>query len=179
VYLQPDQADIVKIVEAVINYDSLPFRKEHKAKQVPLSVNLRKLQITVPDTTSEVPPPSDHGKVSIFNLFNSLVDQQRFFERADSSYFLFQNNIIKSFALDDKILAGIKTTTLTEQQRITNAHEPVHYYDLTIPILSADNKKAYVELTNNCSNCGGATAFYLQKKVSGWTVVGWQRRWMH
>ena len=86
---------------------------------------------------------------------------------------------MKSFALDNKILAGIKTTTLTEQQRIANAHKPVHYYDLTIPILSADNKKAYVELTNNCSNCGWATAYYLQKKVTGWTVVGCQRRWMN
>ena len=178
-YSQPDQADIIKIVEAVINDDSLSFHKGQETNQIPLSINLRKLQVIVPDTTSEVPPPPDHDKVSIFNLFNTVVDQQIFFARADSSYFLFQNNIIKTFTLDDKMLVGIKTTTLTEQQQIANAHQPVHYYDLTIPILSADNKKAYVELTNNCSNCGDAIALFLQKEVSGWTVVGCQRRWMY
>jgi hypothetical protein len=178
-YSQPDQADIIKIVEAVINDDSLSFHKRQETNQIPLSINLRKLQVFVPDTTSEVPPPSDLDKVSIFNLFNTLVDQQIFFARADSSYFLFQNNIIKTFTLDDKILVGIKMTTLIEQQQIDNAQESVNYYDLTIPILSADNKKAYVELTNNCSNCSGAIALFLQKEVSGWTVVGWQRRWMY
>jgi len=54
----------------------------------------------------------------------------------------------------------------------------VRYYDLTIPIFSLDNKKAYVELTNNCDDCGGATAYYLEKISNKWTIVGWERVWM-
>ena len=178
-FLPADKKDINEIVEAVVHQDSLPFLKGGAQGSIPLSINLRKLYVAVPDTTRGVPPPADHSTVSIFNLFNSLVNQQRFFERADSSYFIFQNNSIDSFIIDKTITENIATTTFAEMQQKNNPKHFARYYDLTIPILSSNQKKAYIELTNNCSGCGGATAFYLERINGKWTVAGWQSLWMN
>jgi len=178
-FLTVDKQDINEIVSAIINHDSLLIAKADGPQPTPLSVDLRKLRVAVPDTTTEIPQPIDHTTVSIFNLFNSLVDHQRFFERTDSSYFLFQNNSIETFIIDKTLTEIFATTTFSEQQQKTGANQSVHYYDLTIPILSTNQRKAYIELTNNCSDCGGATAFYLEKIKGKWTVVGWQRLWMN
>ncbi|MBS3922003.1 MAG: hypothetical protein KGZ37_02495 [Nitrosarchaeum sp.] len=178
-FLLPDEKDINDIVEAVVNQDSMPFLKTNIPYPIPLSLDLRKIRVTVPDTATEVPPPVDHTTISIFNLFNSVVDYQRFFERTDSSYFLFQNNSLDSFIIDKTLTKKLVTTTFSEQRQKTASNLSVRYYDLTIPILSTDHRKAYIELTNNCSDCGGATAFYLEKINSKWTVVGWQRLWMN
>jgi len=178
-FLTPDKKDINDIVEAVVNQNELLFRDTTILNPSPLSIDLRKLRVTVPDT-GEVPPPIDLTSVSIFNLFNALVNHQRFFDRTDSSYFLFQNNRIKTFSIDKAVAEKlVASTSFAEQQRENELNKPTHYYDLTIPILSADNKKAYIEWTTNCSGCGGATAFYLEKINNKWTVVGSQTRWMN
>ena len=155
------------------------FVDSDNSQLIPLSVNLRKLRVTVPDTTSDVSPPIDHNTVSIFNLLNSLVNNKRFFERSDSSYFLFQNNSVDTFTIDKSITEKLAIMNSYVQQQKINSTRFAHYYDLTIPILSVDKKKAYIELTNNCSGCGGATAFYLEKIDSMWTVIGWQRLWLN
>ena len=174
-----DKKEINEIIEAVANQDSLPIHNTNKLEPIPLSLNLRKLRVIVPDTTTDVPPPINHNMISIFDLFNSMVDQQRFFGRTDSSYFLFQNNSIDSFIIDKTLTEKLAIKTFSEQRQKTASTQLVRYYDLTIPILSTDHRKAYIELTNNCSDCGGATAFYLEKINSKWTVVGWQRLWMN
>lgn len=178
-FLPPDKKSVNEIVEAVINHDSLLFLNPDSSRQILLSVNLRKLRVIVPDTTTDVPPPIDHNTVSIFNLFNSLVNHQRFFGRSDSTYFLSQNNAMDTFTIDKTLTEKIAVTTLSEQQQKTNSNQFAHYYDMTIPILTVDQKKAYIELTNNCSGCGGATAYYLERSNSKWIVVGWQRLWIN
>lgn len=178
--MPPDKKDINDIIETVVSQDGLPFRDTSILNPSALSIDLRKIRVIVPDIRGDVPPPVDHTTVSIFDLFNSLVNHQRFFDQTDSSYFLFQNNSIKEFSIDKTIAEKLAaTTTLSEQQRENELGNPIHYYDLTIPILSADNKKAYVEWTTNCSGCGGVTAFYLEKSKDKWTIVGWQRRSMN
>jgi len=178
--LPPDKKDINEIIEAIISRDSLSFNKKSAegSNSIPLLINLRKIRVILTDTTSEVPPPIDHKTVSIFELFNSLVDSQRFFNRVDSSYFFFQNDTVKDFTIDKTIVEKLSVdTTLTGQHKINDSNKSSSYYDLTIPIFSADNMKAYIELTTNCSGCGGATSYYLQKIDSKWKVVGWQNRW--
>lgn len=178
-FLPPNKKDINDIIQAVVMQDSLLFPDTDNLKQIPLSVNLRKLRVIVPDTTNNFPPPIDHSKISIFTLFNSLVNHQRFFERSDSSYFLSQNNSIDTCTIDKSITEKLAVTTLDEQQQKIDSGKLVHYYDLTIPILSADQMKAYIELTNNCSGCGGATGIYLKKANNKWIVAGWLRLWMN
>jgi hypothetical protein len=172
-----DKKDINEIVKAIVNQNNLPFHKTNKPETIPLSINLRKLRVTVPDTTTEVPPPVDHNTVSIFKLFNSLVEHQRFFARIDSSFFLFQNTSVDSFIIDKTMTEKLVTTTFYEQQQKAASNLTLRYYDLTIPILSADQRKAYIELTNNCSGCGGATAFFLEKTNSKWIIAGWRSLW--
>lgn len=81
--------------------------------------------------------------------------------------------------IDKSISQALLTTTFSKERQKRNTGLENHYYDLTIPILSADNRKAYIELTNNCNGCGGATAFYLEKINDKWTIVGWEGRWMN
>ena len=181
-FLPPDKKDINEIVEAVIKQDSSRLKNitVGDPNNVPLSIDLRKIRVILTDTTTDVPPPIDHTQVSVFNLFNSLVDSQRFFSRTDSLYFFFQNDSIKTFTIDKTVAEKLAaTTTLVEQQQKHDSNQTIRYYDFTIPIFSADNNKAYIEWTTNCSGCGGATSYYLEKINSKWTVVGWQQRWMN
>ena len=180
-FLLPDKKDINEIIETVINYDSTLLKNITAANtnNIPMLLDLRKIRVILIDTTTDVPPPVDLTTVSVFNLFNSLVDNQRFFSRADSLYFFFQNDAVKTFTIYKTLAEKLATTTLFEQQQKHDSNQTIRYYDLTIPIFSADNKKAYIEWTTNCSGCGGATSFYLEKIINKWTVVGWQRRWMN
>ena len=181
-FLPPDKNDISEVIEAVIKQDSSLLQSKSVAhfNTIPLLLDLRKLRVILTDTTTDRPPPIDHTAVSIFNLFNSLVDNQRFFNRTDSSYFFFQNETVKTFTIDTTTTTKglVATITLAEQQQKQDLNKSIQYYDLTIPIFSADNRKAYVERTRNCIGCSGATSFYLGKINDRWTVVGWQRRWM-
>jgi hypothetical protein len=192
-FIPPNSKDVNEIINAVINQDSLRFRKkatgagtqENNNEQediihsntIPLSVDLRKIRVIAPDAITGVPPPVDLSSVSIFELFNIAVNNQRFFNKIDSSYLFFQNDAIKKYLIDTAIAKKLAMTSLSEQQQKFKSNQLVRYYDLTIPILSADNNRAYVELTSNCQGCGGATAFYLEKTNSKWVIVGWQRRW--
>jgi len=180
ILLPPDKKDINEIIEAVIRQDSLPFVKKPvvDSNSIPLLKNLRKVRVILTDTTSEVPPPVDHTTVSVFDLLNSLVGNQKFFNRADSSYFFFQNDTVKDFSIEKTILDKLSVnTTLSEKQGMDSPNKFSPYYDLTIPIFSADNTRAYVEWTTNCMGCGGATSFYLQKTDNKWKVVGWRKLW--
>ena len=179
VFLPPDKKDINEIVAAVINRDSLVFTKKPATdpNPIPLLVDLRKIRVILTDT-ADVPQPMDLTTVSIFDLFNSLVNNQRFFSRTDSSYFLFQNDSVKTYTIDKIIAEKLAyTTTLVEQQQKHESNKSTSYYDLTIPIFSADNKRAYIVWTTNCLGCGGATAFYLEKINGEWTIVGFQILW--
>lgn len=175
----PDKKDINEIIETIIYKDSSLFIKNILADSgaLPLSVDLRKLKVIITDTTLGIPPPIDHTLVSIFDLSIILVDNQRFFNKVDTSYFLFQNGAIIEFTIDSSLANKLVSIKLSDKQRLPNQSQSVKYYDLTIPLFSRDNEKAYIELTTNCPGCGGATAFYLEKINSKWKVVGMENRW--
>src|SRR5216110_1997887 len=78
-FLPPEKNDINEVIEAVFKQDSslLQSKSVTDSNNIPLLLDLRKLRVILTDTTTGVPPPIDHTAVSIFNLFNSLVDNQR------------------------------------------------------------------------------------------------------
>lgn len=53
------------------------------------------------------------------------------------------------------------------------------YYIMTIPILSKDNQKAYVELNLYCGSlCGAGMSIYLQKLNGKWTIIHPRDTWI-
>lgn len=194
----PPKQELNKIIEAVIYQDSLPVFKTNSylytgivsdSKKTitplatyPLSINLRKLTVIIPDTTKTVPPPINNDAVSIFRLLHGLIklkpNGQTVIPVADYNYILFQNTVLKNFSIKNDFANNIIVTSFNEQQQKYKQGIPRQYYDLTIPILSADGKKAYVEVTFNCSGlCGGAIAIYLEKKDKRWQIINRERLW--
>lgn len=174
-----DRSEINQILEAVIRQDSLPFYKTSDTPFIPLSTKLRKIYVTAQDTMPDIPPPVDQQKIPVYKLLNSLVRDERFFNWSDTAYFYFQNNLADTFTLGKALTERIATTELASTNSTVDVRTSIRYYDLTIPILSQNQTRAYIELTNNCADCGGATAFYLEKINGKWTVVGWNRLWMN
>ena len=173
------RSEINRIVETVIQQDSLPFHNTSGTAIIPLSTRLRKIYVTAQYTMPDIPPPVNRQKIPAYKLLNSLVKGERFFNWSDTAYFYFQNNLADTLILGKALTRGIATTELVATNSTVDKRPNIRYYDLTIPILSKNQTRAYVELTNNCVDCGGATAFYLEKISGMWTVVGWERLGMN
>lgn len=174
-----DRSEINQIVEAVIRQDSLPFYNTSDTSLIPLSTKLRKIYVTAQDTLAEIPPPVDRQRIPVYKLLNTLVKGERFFDLSDTAYFYFQNTLADTFTLGKAVIGEIMTTELASTNSTVDMRTNIRYYDWTIPILSKNQTRAYIELTNNCVECGGATAFYLEKIKGKWTVVGWNKLWMN
>jgi hypothetical protein len=174
-----DRSEINQIVEAVIRQDSLPFYNTSDTSLIPLSTKLRKIYVTAQDTLAEIPPPVDRQRIPVYKLLNTLVKGERFFDWSDTAYFYFQNTLADTFTLGKAVMGEIMTTELASTNSTVDMRTNIRYYDWTIPILSKNQTRAYIELTINCVECGGATAFYLEKIKGKWTVVGWNKLWMN
>lgn len=172
-----DRSDINQIIEAVIHFDSLPFYNTSDTSFIPLSTNLRKIYVTPQGTTPDIPPPVNRQKIPAYTLLNSLVKNEIFFPWSDTAFFYFKNNLTDTFTLEKALTNKIATTNIRTRNATTDNTPYGRYYDLTIPIFSADQRKAYIVCTKNCSGCGGATAFFLEKTASKWTIIGWRTLW--
>ncbi|MBF7093083.1 hypothetical protein IUY40_16240 [Flavobacterium sp. ALJ2] len=57
--------------------------------------------------------------------------------------------------------------------------ERYNFYDMTIPIFSKDNTKAYVELNHHCGAlCGEGKAFFLFKTNGEWGIIYKYIKWV-
>lgn len=180
-FRHPRITAINEIIDAVIYQDSLPVVKfSREAKDlIPLSVELRKVQIIVPDTTLKIPPAPVNDVVSIFKLVGYKGDKEGFFPKSDYDYLLYQNDSTIKFSIDKKLLTKLVTVSYLDEHRKEKAVKSINYYDLSVPIISKDSKKAYVEVTYNCSGlCGGARGLFLKKVNDKWIVVARIRLWI-
>ena len=182
-FIKPRNEEVEKIIEAIVYSDSLSLSsqiikveidKVIKSKQknwipiyTPMSVDLRKLQVALPDKWVKV-QPLDMNTVLIPRLFKIDGIGKEFIDQSDSSYLLFQNEAITEFRINDELARKLNTTTSIEQKNKRNQGKSYRFYDLTIPIFSSDMNKAYVELTLYGS---GAQALYLEKINSKWTII--------
>lgn len=184
----PSRAEIENIVEAVVYQMPLPVfhkppRKDKKNSTIQhpkaaFSLDLRKLIIIIPDTSIKTLLPPDVNKVSIYKLLGRprLIEKQGLKSGdLEYDYLLFQNTVLKKFTVKREFPRAINTTTFKEQNKNPNDK---YYYDLTIPIISENGKKAYVEVTLNCTGtCASCTAVYLEKKEQKWKIVRTHEIW--
>lgn len=172
--------DINEIIETIIYSDSLPVLKS-SSDSISLCTELNKIEIKI----AKYPKPGElvniesdwENKVYIQNLLFVDIDKKRFFTKKDSLFLLSQNNILKRFEINKNLYSKLKTITF-ERIKLSKKFRKLKYYDISIPIFSLDNTKAYVELNYHYLRFGSGRAIYLQKIKGKWKVIQHRRTWI-
>lgn len=172
--------DINQIVEAIIIQDSLYISKRDK-KPIAFCTDLVKINIQIPIKNKEKlnEPPIPFNSVSINELLNFNLNKESFFLSTDSTYLISQNPGQKKFRIAQDIVAKINATTIEKITSKGTAEEKYSFYEMTIPIFSRDNTKAYLQLNYNCGAlCGNGTEFFLSKINGKWRIINKSKTWI-
>jgi hypothetical protein len=166
--------DINEIVRTVILEDSLNvFIKEKDSKM--FCEDLIKLNIYIAEKRKEnepipPPPPPSFNDISIQNLLNYKKDEM-FFTSKDSLFLLQQNLKTEKIKIEVTAFDEINLTTKQSEINKRKNGKLYNYYEMTIPIFSLDNKKAYLELNHYCGSlCGSGKSIYLKKIDGKWKI---------
>ena len=190
----PSKNELAYLIDAVITLDSLPVHslKAQKIKETrisyPLLRRLRKIMITVPDTAARqglvIEQLPNINTISIYTLLSNFGfrkksgDNGMAFSRSEYQYLLYQNNKMKEFTIDktvykDLYLIDDEAVVVTAKN---NKLKP--YYAMSIPILSRNGAKAYLEITSVCGGlCSSAKGIYLEKKNGKWSIISRRELW--
>ena len=167
--LLPDKKDINEIVKVIIE-------KKHLRADVPFVAELNKNIILSSNYASNAPRPI--GSILINDVLKIKLNKVNFFAKTDSLYILYQNSIFKTFRIDgtaSKYVTLISSNQILKDRKLEKV---TRFYNMSIPIFSADNKKAYVELDFSCPLCGSGTALFLIKVNEKWTIVKEENLWV-
>jgi hypothetical protein len=171
--------DINQIVQVVIIEDSLNVLKNGTDTRM-FCKELTKLSVYVPEKTKngEIPPPPPSFKeVSIEDLLH--YRKSFYFNAIDSLSLLKQNSNPEKFKIEESLAEKINQTTKEKEINKKKMGKPFDFYEMTIPIFSLDNQKAYLELNHHCGGlCGGGTSIYLRKINGKWQIVDKRQTWM-
>jgi hypothetical protein len=173
----PNKAEIVTIVETIISENKIPVKKNSLQYHMPLMSDLEKLHVYLADTCIDEMGPPQMNELSMRRLLALKVKDRKFFSRGDSTFFLFQNDTLKTIDLDKELEVNYYLTTSKEQN--TNEEKFTTYWSMSVPIFSKDLKKAYVVVNENCYGLCGSGGFYLLEKINNkWTIVDYQMLWI-
>jgi len=171
--------DINSIIETIIIQDSLKVLKSDDYTNF-LCHDLRRLPIDIPvkQANGLVLPPVP-GRIYVTELLNNKINDELFFTTKDSSNLIAQNSKSSKFIIDKSILKNINSTSFEKEKAKRKKGENYRFYEMTIPIFSRDNQKAYVELGYHCGTlCGHGKAIYLKKIKGKWIIVKKFGTWM-
>lgn len=169
--------EIEKIVECLILQDSLNVLK-NDSTAIPLSKELKKLKVYQLDLNAKTIPPKPVNGIYLNDLFYYKLDVA-FFPKKDSLKILAQNNVLKTYTINSSIAKKILMTTFEEQKMKSENNLDASFLYLTIPIISADNNKAYIEINKICfGNCGWGKAIYLEKDNGKWKIIYEDELWV-
>ena len=173
--------DINEIVEAIIIQDSLDVFSKSEDSTAFCS-ELRKLKIHIPQKKNSedfilLPPLS--GGIYITQLVPSKIKGQTFFSSKDSLYLLEQNSNPDKLKIGKSIVEKLNTTTIEKTKIRRKNRQRSRFYEMTIPIFSADKQNAYVELDYECGGlCGSGQAIYLKKINGKWKIILQWQSWI-
>ncbi len=171
--------DINQIVQAVIIEDSLNVLNNGTDTKM-FCEELIKLNIYVRGKTKNgvIPYPLSPAMndVSIEDL---LHYKKSFFSSKDSLSLLNQNSNPERFKIDGSLKEKINKTTKEKEINKKDLHKPFDFYEMTIPIFSLDNQKAYLELNHYCGGLlGSGISIYLQKINGKWKIIDKRQTWI-
>ncbi|MDB5115128.1 MAG: hypothetical protein JWQ79_620 [Mucilaginibacter sp.] len=92
---------------------------------------------------------------------------------------MFQNDTLKHFRFSKELMVNIKLTTQGEQEQNRKLNKHERFYDLSIPIFSLDQRKAYVQINRFCPFCGSGVDVFLAKQNGKWKIIKQHRSWIN
>jgi len=172
--------DINEIVLAIIIEDSLNVTKNATNSKM-FCNELIKLNIYIPEKSKdgEIVPlsPLSRYAVSIEELIH--YKKSEFFKVKDSLHLLKQNSNPQKFKIDKIIFDKINLTTKEIENNKKKTGKPFDFYEMTIPVFSSDNQKAFVQLNHYCNGlCGNGVSLFLEKINGKWKIVDTWETWM-
>jgi len=175
--------DINEIVKTVILEDSLNVLINGKGTKM-FCEELIKLDIYIPERRTDnepipPPPPPSFNDISIENLLYSKIENEIFFTSKDSLYLLQQNLNPQTRKIEKEVVEKINSTTKEKELKKKKLGESYNFYEMTIPIFSSDNQKAYLELNHYCGGlCGSGKSIFLKKINGKWKIIDKWRTWI-
>lgn len=171
--------DVNEILKTIIIEDSLNVSKNGKDSRM-LCEELIKLNIYIPEKTKDgkipPPPPPSFNNVSIEDLLH--YRKSGFFSSKDSLHLLKQNSNPQKFKIDQVLFEKINQTTKEKEINKKKIGKSYNFYEMTIPVFSLDNQKAYIELNHYCGSlCGNGISIYLKKIHGKWKIIDKWKTW--
>ena len=171
--------NINEIVEAIIIQDSLNVLSKSEDSTMFCS-ELRRLNIYIPEKRNDglnlPPPPQD---IYITELINSKIKEESFFLSKDSLYLLQQNSNPEKLKIGKDLINKLNSITIEKAKIWNKKVRPFRFYEMTIPVLSLDRQKAYVQLGYHCGSlCGYGQAIYLKKVNRKWQIIQKWETWI-
>jgi hypothetical protein len=156
--------DINEIVQAIIIEDSLNVSKKAKDSRM-FCEELLKLNIYVPEKPKNgktpPPPPPSFNDVSVEDLLH--YKKSGLFNAKDSLHLLEQNSNPQKFKINKILFEKVNLTTREIEINKRKTGKPFSFYEMTIPVFSRDNQKAFVQLNHYCGGlCGNGVSLYSQ-----------------
>ncbi|MGL4632512.1 MAG: hypothetical protein ACRCVT_15020 [Leadbetterella sp.] len=170
--------DVNEIIKTIIWEDSLNILKDNPKSSM-FCEELVKLEVYIPEAikNSLPPPPPMFDRVSIKDLLNKRIENEVFFSAEDSLILLNQNQY--KLNIGNELAAKINLTTREQEFDKRKLNDSYNYYEMTIPIFSKDNKKAFIQLINKCGKrCGSGKGIFLRKVNEKWKIVDYCCKWL-
>ncbi|MNR29931.1 hypothetical protein D3C85_1473490 [compost metagenome] len=94
-------------------------------------------------------------------------------------YLLEQNLNPEKLKIDKNLSNRLNTITIEELKTQRTKGQRIRFYEMTIPVLSFDRQKAYVQLGYHCGSlCGSGKAIYLRKINGKWMIITKWETWI-
>lgn len=190
-YRQTPNKDIDEIIDVIIKSDSIfPFNylvnqygfNLNKVKSlydtIPVCKYLSNINLISKSGLRNPPPRPLYLEISINKLLDLKPQNKLFFNKVDSLDFVYQSDLQRVYEINNSYSKKLILTTLQEQLDLHEKKHKICFCNLTYPIFSFDNRKAYVELQFNCGlSCTGDDCyrFYMIKNGENWDIYSISR----
>lgn len=178
-YTSDETKNINKIISAIVVQDTLDILKRTKNAKM-FCEELKRMVVEIPFKQKDgsiLPPVSDN--IYINTILNDKIKGEVFFSTKDSAYLMYQNLYPKKFKLDKLYTSEWNLTSFEKEMIKRKEGKEYDYYEMTIPIFSKDQTKAYIEIDYHCGSlCGYGRGMYLQKVNEKWIIVETFRTWI-